>query len=67
MIQYFEEEGFGFLDGMRVYKVAVIEPKARPEVVHQDGEASHNGQDAPRTTKLITRRDVLDKFGDDEL
>lgn len=46
---------------MRIYEVTIVEPKARPQVVHQDGEASHDSQHTPRTTKFIARRALSEK------
>ncbi len=56
MLPHAPEERLDVIDGGGVYKGAVVEDQADPEVVHQDREAGHDGEDTPWTTELIPGR-----------
>lgn len=47
------KERLDVLGGCRMHKLAIVEPEANPKIVHENGEASHDGDDAPRTTELV--------------
>jgi len=53
------EERLDVVDGSGVDELAIIEPQANPEVVHEDGESSHNSTDAPWTTKFVAAKIIV--------
>ena len=46
------EEGLDVIDRGGVDEFTVVEDETYPEVVHEDGEAGHDSEDAPWSTKL---------------
>lgn len=53
MLPHAPEERLNVVDRGGANEVAIIEHEAYPEVVHEDGEAGHDGNDAPWTAELI--------------
>ena len=49
---HFVNERFDSINGTRDDEPAVIKPEANPQIVHEHGESSHHGGDAPWTAKL---------------
>lgn len=54
MLPHSVQEWKDIVDGGRVHKLAVVKYQTNPEVVHEDGEPSHDGDDTPRPSELIS-------------
>lgn len=50
------QKRFNLGNGIRMDELAIIEPKAYPQVVHEDRETGHNGNYPPRTTEFISNK-----------
>jgi hypothetical protein len=55
VLPYFEEQRSYFANRVGIDKDTIIEPKAGPQVIHQDRKAGHNSCDSQWTAELITR------------
>lgn len=53
------EERRDVVDGGGVDELAIIEPQANPEVVHKDRKSTHNGTDAPWSTKFVAAKMIV--------
>lgn len=64
MIPHTPEEGDDIGGGVGEDQLTIVEDKAYPEVVHEDGESGHDSDNAPWSTELIpmyTRKDKITK------
>lgn len=48
------QEGDDVVEALGDDELAIVEPEANPEIVHQDREERHHGRDAKRTAKLVS-------------
>lgn len=48
------QEGDNVVEALGDDELAIVEPKADPEVVHQDRKECHHGRDAKRTAELVS-------------
>ena len=53
VIPHAPEERLDVIEGGWADECAVVEDEADPEVVHEDGEAGHDGDDTPWSAKLV--------------
>lgn len=53
------KERLDVLGRVRINKLAIVEPEANPEIIHEDREASHDGDDTPWPTELVPVRGVV--------
>ena len=55
MCPHASQERLDVLTGGRIHELAIIEPEADPEIVHQAGEECHDSKCTPRSTELIAK------------
>lgn len=54
MLPQTAQEWLNVIYGVRVDELAIVEDQADPQIVHKHRESSHNSQDTPRATELIS-------------
>lgn len=54
MLPHSPQKRLDVIKRLGVNQLAIAENQANPEIVHEDGEASHHGSDANWPSKLIT-------------
>jgi hypothetical protein len=58
MVPHAKKKGLYIIHRFWEDQLAVVEPQTDPEIIHQDREARHNGDNAPGPAKFISELHV---------